>query len=289
MTGAFIERERASPRSPFSVATAVDLASSAGAEHRYRGEVHDGWDIGGNANGGYVLAIAGRAMADAMGRPPLTVTAHYLAPVPPGPCEVVVTTVRDGRRLATCTAALVQGGRELIRVLGTFGAPADHPVHLVDGGPPVCRPTTSANRPTTSTIPSGRPSCANWPSGCGRETTGSALGRPVRAGRDRRLVRLCHGGADRPDRPVARGRRAGAGRVHHRRDVIGWVPTVELTVHVRAVPAPGPLRCVFRTRFIGGGMFEEDGEIWDGGDTLVAQSRQLALTPRSSLPSPGVS
>ena len=52
----------------------------------------------------------------------------------------------------------------------------------------------------------------------------------------------------------------------------GWVPTVELTVHVRAVPAPGPLRCVFRTRFVAGGMLEEDGEVWDAAGTLVAQS-----------------
>jgi hypothetical protein len=60
----------------------------------------------------------------------------------------------------------------------------------------------------------------------------------------------------------------------------GWVPTVELTVHVRAVPTPGPLRCVFRTRFVHGGMFEEDGEVWDSSGTLVALSRQLALLPR---------
>ena len=30
----------------------------------------------------------------------------------------------------------------------------------------------------------------------------------------------------------------------------GWVPTVELTVHVRGVPAPGPLKCRFSTRFV---------------------------------------
>jgi hypothetical protein len=29
-----------------------------------------------------------------------------------------------------------------------------------------------------------------------------------------------------------------------------------------------------------GGMFEEDGEIWDSNDTLVAQSRQIGLVPK---------
>ncbi|MGF2075329.1 hypothetical protein, partial [Enterococcus casseliflavus] len=59
-----------------------------------------------------------------------------------------------------------------------------------------------------------------------------------------------------------------------------WVPTVELTVHVRATPAPGPLRCRFSSHFVTGGLLSEDGEIWDSTGALVAQSRQLALTPR---------
>ena len=61
----------------------------------------------------------------------------------------------------------------------------------------------------------------------------------------------------------------------------GWVPTVEYTVHVRAVPAPGPLMCVFRTTLVSGGFLDEVGEVWDAAGRLVAQSRQLGLTPLS--------
>jgi len=55
--------------------------------------------------------------------------------------------------------------------------------------------------------------------------------------------------------------------------------TVELTVHVRARPAPGWLACRSTTRFVAGGFHEEDFEIWDAAGVLVAQSRQLALLP----------
>ena len=61
---------------------------------------------------------------------------------------------------------------------------------------------------------------------------------------------------------------------------VGWTPTVELTTHVRARPAPGWLRCAFTTRFVTGGFLEEDGVVWDDTGALVAQSRQLALVPR---------
>lgn len=56
----------------------------------------------------------------------------------------------------------------------------------------------------------------------------------------------------------------------------GWVPTVELTVHVRCRPAPGPLRVSITTRNLAGGFLEEDAEVWDSAGRLVAQSRQLA-------------
>jgi acyl-CoA thioesterase len=57
----------------------------------------------------------------------------------------------------------------------------------------------------------------------------------------------------------------------------GWTPTVELTVLLRGLPAPGWLRCEARTRTLAGGWFDEEASVWDSTGRLVAQSRQLAL------------
>ena len=69
----------------------------------------------------------------------------------------------------------------------------------------------------------------------------------------------------------------------------GDVPEVERLVHhelkprsLRAKPAPGWLKVQHHTRNLAGGMFEEDCEVWDSTGRLVAQSRQLALAPRTS-------
>jgi hypothetical protein len=56
----------------------------------------------------------------------------------------------------------------------------------------------------------------------------------------------------------------------------GWVPTLDLTVYVRALPAPGPLRLRFRAQLIQDGFADEVLEGWDSAGRLVLQSTQLA-------------
>ena len=106
----------------------------------YDAEIADGWDIGGNANGGYVIALAGRAMADAVGRPPLSLTAHFLAPGKPGPVAIDVDVVRAGRRTATVVGRMRSADAELLALLGTFADQTPGGPSAIVGSPPELPP-----------------------------------------------------------------------------------------------------------------------------------------------------
>src|SRR3546814_16656841 len=103
----------------FAAATAV----TPRGDGLYDAAVAPGWDIGGNANGGYLLSIAGRAMADAAGRPdPVTLTAHYLPPGKPGPLIVETEVVTAGNRFSPVrgTVRRASDGVAATAVLGPF-------------------------------------------------------------------------------------------------------------------------------------------------------------------------
>ena len=101
--------------------------------------IRSGWDIRGNANGGYLLALCASAMRAHVDRPdPITVTAHYLAPGKVGPATLTAHTIRAGRQLATVSATLTAHDRPVLQLLGSFGdlsARGDFP-ERIDGGPP---------------------------------------------------------------------------------------------------------------------------------------------------------
>lgn len=261
----------------FEAATAVQRREAGTGSGSYDAEIAPGWDIGGNANGGYLMALAATAMSDAVGRPPLSLTAHYLLPGKVGPCHIDVDVLRAGRRMATVAAHMRTNGGTSLALLGTFGEQAGGGPTVTDGAPPPLPPFDECVRsgppvesgfmdrvevrirPGDAGFRDGRPSgiaeIAGWFEFADRHPV-DALGMLLVADA---FAPVCF---NRPEFPL------------------GWAPTLELTVHVRGVPAPGPLRCVFRSRFMQDGLFEEDGEMWDSSGRLVGQSRQLALVPK---------
>jgi len=56
----------------------------------------------------------------------------------------------------------------------------------------------------------------------------------------------------------------------------GWVPTLQLSAWVRAVPAAGPLVVRQRARLVQGQRFDETCDVWDSRGHLVATGHQLA-------------
>jgi acyl-coenzyme A thioesterase PaaI-like protein len=219
-------------------------------------------------------------MREAAGRPdPVTVTGHYLAPGQAGPATVTTDVVKRGRTFTTATAAMHADGKRLLQVLGTFGD-VSTPMgpERVEAAPPNLPPPDAcfAVVPTDAYPPPfmGRVDLRLHP-----DDAGFAMGAPSGEPRVRGWFRL------RDDEPIdtialVLAVDAFPPTAFNARLPVAWTPTVELTAHVRARPAPGWLRCVFTTRFVTGGFLEEDGEIWDDTGRLVAQSRQLALIPR---------
>ncbi len=271
----------------FRTATAVEPSGrrsvadqDGGAASQWSGTIAEGWDIAGNANGGYLLAIAARGMSAAIGRPdPVTVTAHYLSPGKPGPVSVTVEIAKQGRTFGTSTATLASEGRPLLRVLGTFGELAgDVGPQLVDlEPPPMPSPEHCIPVEPTDTFPPpfmGRVELRLHP-----DDATFLDGNPSGHARMRGWFRLRDG---EPADTIALLCAADAfpPTVFNANLPVAWTPTIELTTHVRYRPEPGWLRCRFATHFVSGGFLEEDGEIWDATGRLVAQSRQLALVPR---------
>ena len=246
------------------------------------GAIHSGWDINGNANGGYMMVLVARAMRDDSGQPdPISVTAHYLAPGPPGAVTLRTEVVKQGQQLVTMSGSMHQGDRELMRLLGSFGD-----VAAKSGG----------FQHTTLTAPDlpPREQCIRHSSARAEITVALAdrlhiWFRPEHAPflpGPKSNVAIIEGWAEFADeRPfdtlsmllLADGFPP---PVFHLDMPSGWIPTVELTVHVRGVPAPGPVRCRFHSEIVQNGFLQEDGLVWDSDGQLVAQSRQLALLPR---------
>lgn len=253
-------------------------------------EVDGGWLVGGGVNGGYLLGLIGNAIRTtlaASGQPdPFSISAYYVSATRPGPAQVSVRVIRRGGTVSTVSAVLSQeqdGARvDRITALASFGN-----LGQVDGGqvlttatppvlPPVeqCQLTSDAPPELKEFVPMLDrfamyldPACAGWvdgnPSGIGMIQGWFKLvdDRPIDS-----LALLTVVDTLPP--------------VTFELGMPGWAPTLELTAHVRSEPAPGLLRIRHETRNFAHGFFEEDCEVWDAEDRLVAQSRQLALAPR---------
>jgi acyl-CoA thioesterase len=256
----------------------ADTAVEPAGEGRYAARLTDRWTaLGGTPNGGYMLAVTLRALAAEMPLPdPLVTSAYFLRPGAVGAAEIHTEVVRSGRRTATGQSTLHQDGREIVRLVSTFGDLAGSSGRTANlGTPPALPPPDEAqvlldggSLPGVSITEQVEYRAAQPP--------GWARGEPAGDPRQEFWMRFRDG--REPD-PLALAALVDAAAPAVLDLGVRGSATLELTVHVRGRPAPGWLACRASTRYVLSGYHEEDFEIWDSQGRLVAQSRQFALLP----------
>ena len=248
-----------------------DTAVHPGDQGGYECHIAEDWWVVAGPNGGYVAAILARALlADAGGvaRPLRSLTVHFLRAPSAGPARVEVQMERQGRTVSFASARLVQDGRPCALALAVLADAREGP-ELEHAAPPqVAAPEeidAVSDRPDPPTVAHQldfRPALAGEN---GRALTGGWLRLRREAPLDAALlVALC-------DFWLPALFTVSSERIA--------VPTLELTVHVRArVPLESDwVLGRFATRTVRDGLLEEDGELWSRDGLLLAQSRQLAL------------
>lgn len=253
------------------------------ADNHWQLELAPDWNIGTNPNGGYILACLLRSMATLTPDTPdpISVTTHYLRPGLPGKtAELKASIVRLGRRTATITGTMEQDGKPRITCTATFGNIGDSTIDQGDTG----------KREISLTAPEIAP-----PEACTtRSELAQAVDLPIMNRLDIRVDPRYAQSGQQEEAIMAGWIRFNDGReadslalmlfsdafppsIFTRFGPIGWVPTIELSVHVRRRPQPGWIKGVFKTTDLSGDLFIEDGTLWDENDRLLACSRQLQL------------
>ena len=236
----------------------------------------------GAVNGGVLLATVLRAVLDTSPHPdPIATSAHFLRVPRSEPARIQVTWLKQGKTAATARAALIQHGSCVLDTTittGRLGDPGEGGLSWT-GEPPMLPPVEEC------------PGFADFAGATRRNgyagqidlrldpaTSGWLQGRPPGVPEMRGYFQLRE--ERRPDAYLL------ALAVDALPPVIfgiaraGWSPTVELTWHMRGLPAPGLLRVAARSRYVSGGWFDEESEVWDSAGCLVAQSRQIARVGR---------
>lgn len=246
-------------------------------EGRWAVPLSDRWSIGDNSNGGYLLSGPLRAMQETVGLPdPLTMTAHFLRPGRGGrDADIDVELVRVGRTVGTARSTLSQEGSERLLMIAAFGD-----LSRAAGETPDISPVMSDLPPPEECPP--------------RHGGAQGVDLPISSRLDVRLhpdhvaggtaaearldgwIRFVDG-SDPTTLSLPLFTDAFPPSVFSLLGRIGWTPTVELTVHVRRVPAPGWIRASFACDDLSGGRMIESGTLWDSTGAVVARSRQIGL------------
>ena len=266
---------------PPSFAAAIDVVPLE-APSEYLAQLYPEWSIGGKPNGGYLMAVMARAAhlevaAVGQSHPHCIAAATTFAGSPDSSsATVTVEILRKGLGATQCSVRLHQGSGTLVESQMTFvRLRSDAERRYDDLEAPHLPPMSECARmiPNPDGVSQVRV-MEGTNVRMDRATMGWASGEISQNADLRGWAEFFDGESPTAESllffldcmPPATFQIASK----------GWVPTVQLTSYVRALPAPGPLKIRQYANVVDGGFVDEVCHVWDSTDRLVAQAVQLA-------------
>ena len=253
---------------------------------RFAADIDPQWSVAGRANGGYALALATRAALLTADRhpDPLAVTGAFAASTPAGPVAVEVEVLREGRSSSVSRVRVRAEGDPgdpgtvtYLEVMVTSGVLAEGDPQLAGPPPPRLPAEADCPRAPADAGPFSAPLLQQIAERFDPSTLGFAVGRPSGHGELRAWLRFDDG--RQPDLLglICLVDAMPPPTFDLSSVKFGWVPTMQLSVCLRARPAPGPILGRTVARSVGGGAVDETADLWDSRGRLVAVAHQLAL------------
>ncbi|KAA1423583.1 thioesterase family protein [Mumia zhuanghuii] len=263
----------AAPR-PFDDVSAVHPCG----EGEYAATVDAQWGVSNKPNGGYLLAMLGRAAVAGAGHEHVvTASAHYLHSPDAGAVTIETTVLRKGRSADHVRATLRQDGQACVEAVFMIGHLDEATSPYWDAGA-AGRP--SGDRDAAVRVPSTSPTGMRVPLmdqidlRLDPSCLGFAVGSPSGSGELRGWLELLDGAPFDTTALLFAVDALPPATMEVR--PTGWVPTLEMTAYVRALPVPGPLTILHRAGLVEAERVDETTTVWDSAGRLVAQATQLA-------------
>jgi len=245
------------------------------ADDRWSCQLSERWCVGPIPNGGYVMAVVARAMSAALPhKDPMSINGFYMASTQVGPAEIVVEVLRNGGSTSFATARIYQKGELKAQFTASFCDlnKLKGETQLLRKAPSVPAFDDCVRLPVVDEIPMTRSVEQRVVGGQEQNMLGGSLSGSGQFqgwvdfdNKEEKDVFSLLLFADAFPPPVF---------THY--GPTGWVPTIELTVQLRAHPPAGSLRCEFNSFHLTDGLMEEDGFLWSADGRLLAMSRQTA-------------
>jgi acyl-CoA thioesterase len=258
-----------------------ETAVTSNGDGSWATDLSTNWNIGDSANGGYALTSVLRAACEVGRHPdPISVTTHFLRPVQGGGAgRISADLVRSGRTVSVATGTLHQADADRLVVNVVFGALAPD-AEGEDRDAPSMAPAAPSIPPPDRCVD--------------RTELVQGVELPIASRVDVRIAPERAVAGASPDAVMEGWIRLADGTppstmalplfadafppsLFSRFGRVGWVPTIELTVHARRRPADGWCQARFECDDLSGGRMIESGTLWDSTGRVVARSRQLGL------------